>query len=400
MIQYRKALILFLTFVILFELMVIAVGTAARPSWSHWGDEWHFQNTIKRFGEEISLYNLKHYEEMSTPLPFLAYALWGRLFGFELFPLRTFSLLVALITYLLFHRLLFVASGSAASAFWGSALLIGQPYMIGFSIFIYTDMLAILFLISACLAHMKGRATWMGVSLALALLCRQYIGFLVLAVAVYHILRYLSLRQKKDLQMLAGCVQACVPYAALVFYWGGLSPDSSMRTRYLDEGLYYHPAVLSLYVGLLFVYLWPLLALRWRLLFRDYKAWLIALISSVFYLVFPVAPSKPSVDVGIFTVGLFHRALRFVWNDETFVQVVFYVSFVLAFPVLACVVHSLVQKLRARRFDFALMLDLSIVSFFIVMPFSYLGWEKYFLPVVPLVILRLVLSGTRAPAVR
>jgi hypothetical protein len=36
-------------------------------------------------------------------------------------------------------------------------------------------------------------------------------------------------------------------------------------------------------------------------------------------------------------------------------------------------------------------MDISILSFFMVMPLSYLAWEKYFLLALPLVLLRVLM---------
>jgi len=36
-------------------------------------------------------------------------------------------------------------------------------------------------------------------------------------------------------------------------------------------------------------------------------------------------------------------------------------------------------------------MDLSIISFLLIMPFSYLCWEKYFLPMLPLAMMSILL---------
>lgn len=390
--RYGKSIALFLAFVIVFQLAVILIGNLVRPDWGHWGDEWHFQNTIKRFGAEISLYNLRHYEEMSTPLPFLAYALWGKLVGFELFHLRILSLIMALLTYVVFHRLLFISIKDDKKVFWGAVLLVIQPYMIGFSIFVYTDMIAVLFLLLAVMWHIRRQPIFLGAYLALAILSRQYMAFLVIAGGLFYLLEYLVVKRKDSLAMLLATVLSVTPYLALAFWWGGFSPDSSMRQRYLGEGLYFHPKVVSLYVSLIFVYLFPLMIYYWRKFYQGLAVWLVALIGSIFYVIFPVGPSKPSVEVGIPTVGVFHRFVRYMLGQSFWEHAVFYVAFVLAVPVLCSLAADLYQRYRQKLFDIKLYLDLAVFAFLAVMPFSYLGWEKYFLPVVPLLILRVLLS--------
>ncbi len=390
--RYGKSIALFLAFVIVFQLAVILVGNFIRPEWGHWGDEWHFQNTIKQFGEEISLHNLRHYEEMSTPLPFLAYALWGKLVGFELFHLRILSLIMAVITYLVFHRLLFISIKDEKKVFWGAVLLVIQPYMIGFSIFVYTDMMAILFLLLAVLWHIRRRPILLGLCLVMAILSRQYMAFLVFGGGIYYLLEHITIKRRDSLTMLAAAVLSVVPYLILVFWWGGLSPDSSLRQRYLGDGFYFHPTTVSLYVSLIFIYLFPLILYYARKFYCGLTVWMVSLIGSIFYVLFPVGPSKPSVEVGIPTVGLFHRLLRYSLGQGFWEQVVFHLGFVLAVPVLYSLATDLYQRLRQHLFDIKLFLDLAIIAFLVMMPFSYLGWEKYFLPVVPLLILRIMMS--------
>lgn len=388
---YRKSLLAFLAFVILFEGFVIAVGDVRRP---HWGDEWHFQNTIKRFGKEISLDTIKHYEEMSTPLPFIVYALWGRAFGFELHDLRWLSVIIAIITYLIFHRLLFLLLNSRRAVFWGAVFLAAHPYMIGFSIFVYTDMMAVLFLILCCLAHTGRRPVLFGLSMAMAILSRQYMAFLTIAAGLYYLLEYVQSKKAFPLKMLISCLASTVPYWLLVALWGGISPDNSLRAVYLGDELRFQPIILTLYVCLLFAYHFPLLIFFLKDFYSDYKMILASLVCSVFYLIFPVGPTKPSIDVGIPTVGLFHRFLKITLREEILVQVAFYMLFLLALPVLFYVLRDCYVRWRQRRLDIRLLLDLSIISFLAVMPFSYLGWEKYFMPVVPLMILRTLLIGS------
>jgi len=48
-------------------------------------------------------------------------------------------------------------------------------------------------------------------------------------------------------------------------------------------------------------------------------------------------------------------------------------------------------KLRERSPDFSLLLDLTIIAFLLIMPISYLVWEKYFLLLLPLATVRILL---------
>ncbi|HWR82664.1 MAG TPA: hypothetical protein VN285_05125, partial [Candidatus Deferrimicrobium sp.] len=64
-----------------------------------------------------------------------------------------------------------------------------------------------------------------------------------------------------------------------------------------------------------------------------------------------------------------------------------------ALPIFLVLVEDCNVRMRQRRTELCLLLDLAILCFLIVMPFSYLWWEKYFLPLVPLAATRLLLLG-------
>jgi hypothetical protein len=90
--NYRPSFIYFLIAFIIFESIVVIAGDLNREPW---GDEYHFVQTVKQFGTNFSIETLTHYNEMSGPLPFIIYSLWGRVFGFDLFILRLLSILIA-----------------------------------------------------------------------------------------------------------------------------------------------------------------------------------------------------------------------------------------------------------------------------------------------------------------
>ena len=76
---YQKSLLQLMVFLLVFAGAVTVIGIN-RP---YWGDEAHFAETVRYFGNEISLNTLKSYNEMSTPLPFVLYALWGKILALK-----------------------------------------------------------------------------------------------------------------------------------------------------------------------------------------------------------------------------------------------------------------------------------------------------------------------------
>jgi len=51
------------------------------------------------------------------------------------------------------------------------------------------------------------------------------------------------------------------------------------------------------------------------------------------------------------------------------------------------------QIVKSKNIKGILFIDLNILFFLIIMPLSYLNWEKYFLPVIPLAIIPIINQG-------
>lgn len=385
---YTRSLATFVAFLLIFQITVVLVADLERP---FWGDESHYVKTINYFGEKFNLERLRDYEDMSTPLPFVLYTLWGRLFGFGLPILRLFSLLIALITYLLFHRLLFTATQKAWPAFWASVFLVVHPYMAGLSIFIYTDMPAMLCMISACLAVVRKKPLWLWLSLAGAILCRQYFVFFTLGVTIFYFIRWLTLKNRRETGFFLASVLSHVPVLLLFWLWQGFAPDNEMKHLYIDYSFTFHPSFLTLYISLLFIYMIPLVLYRWRAFYNDWLLLGVSFILCWLYWLFPVAPAGPARDVNLTTVGLFHRAFKSFSDSLAIDQIIFFVGFCFGLPLLLKFIKSAYVLIRYREWTLPLMLDIVIILFFMIMPFSYLCWEKYFMPVIPVLILRMLL---------
>ena len=381
---YRRSLIYFLIAFIIFESVVVMVGDLNREPW---GDEHHFVQTVKQFGTNFSIDTLTHYNEMSGPLPFIIYSFWGRVFGFDLLILRLLSILIALASYLIFHRLIYLTIKNSSIALMGALFLMVHPYMVGFSIFVFTDGITILFILLALYGLFKKNMVVYCLAMMAALISRQFTIFFLIASVLYFILQGASANKK----MLIASLLSLIPYVRLVILWGGLSPDNAWRIMYLEDGLSFHVNYLVLYICLMFVYLLPFVTLKWMKIYCDKKIIFASVMLSFLYWFFPVEPSKHDIANNTYTVGLLNKLL--VWLNQAvwFDQAVFYLCFLLGLPILITVVRLIWNNVKQKKIEIAMLLDLSLVSFLLIMPFSYLGWEKYFVPMVPLMVIRLLL---------
>lgn len=193
------------------------------------GDEGHFRRTVLTILAAPTLETLRTYPEMSGPLPFALYAGWGALWqNAGLATMRLCALLIALCTGLVLWGQLVRCALPPLWQLLAGAWLLLYPYFAGTALYVYTDMPALGLLALAWLAATRGHWRAYALWLALALLCRQYLLFLPLALAAYHIWQ----RQWRHPALWAQ-LWGTLPLLLLMAYWQGAAPDSPVRTQYL-----------------------------------------------------------------------------------------------------------------------------------------------------------------------
>ncbi|MBI9073811.1 MAG: hypothetical protein JEZ02_00270 [Desulfatibacillum sp.] len=352
-------------------------------------DEVHFLVAIKLFGSGVSLENLAGYNETSGPLPFILYGLWGRFLGFGMPTLRFLSLLVGFGALSLIHYFLYDTLNNKKQALVGALFIAVNPYMMALSVLVYTDMMALLFLFGAVLAF-KGEKPWLyGTFMALALLCRQYFVFFPLAVGVAAILRLIVNRQGRAYKMIVASVVSVFPLALLmIVVWGGVCPQNATRAAWVDGMTGFHPRFVTLYVAMLAVYMLPYLVYKAE---SIYVPWAMgfAVALSVLYLIFPAGASPSGLRYGLVFTGFFHRFLSLVSTKAWFYHMVLYGFFLAGIPLVLGFFKSLGKGFVKKEFDMGFVLDLALILFFVLMAFSYLSWEKYLLPVLPMALARI-----------
>ncbi len=349
----------------------------------YWGDEVHFVGTIQYFGHNFSWQKLIYYNEMSGPLPFLLYAAWGHLIGFELNDLRLFSLVISAVTYLAFFAFVDGSLKNQKAAFACTLFLMFHPYMVGFSVLVFTDMLPILASILVLYAMRYNRPLLMFSAGVLGLLSRQYFVFFLFAVGLTYLLRIVSRYRSRDAVMAASIILSTLPLCILAYAWQGFSPKNELNNLYMDESFRFHPEYVTLYILLLSVYLLPLVVLNAKKIYGSLLPWLIAIPGSWWYWFFSVKPCPAAVNASFLTVGFFHKFIKFLVGPVA-EQYIFQVLFTVSLPILVFVVKDLYHRVKVRTYDIIFAIHLSLICFLLILPCSYFLWEKYFMPLVPL----------------
>jgi hypothetical protein len=398
--SYRKSLLWFIVFLVIIQSATIYFLDISRPPW---GDENHYIYTVLDFGREISLDTLKNFNrEVSPPLGFIFYALWGRVFGFQVPVLRILSVIIAFITFLLMHRLAHITLENGLTALLSTAFIVLNPYMLGLTVFIYNDMVTIMFLVICCIAIIRKRPLVFLVSSACALVCRQYFVFLPAAAGLYFLIIYFREKDRHALKMAVMSALSGIPLGLLMVLWGGLGPSHRIRNEILgtDVRLYFHLSYLTLYICLMFIYLLPIVLLKWKVFYMNLKVLSVCFFLSWTYWLFPVAAAQSSLKYEITTVGYFHRFLAAVLKKQFLIDTVFFICFFMGLAMAAHIVMDLFRRYKSRKTDYIMFLDMAILAFLAIMPLSFMVWEKYFLLVLPLLCARVLLpinTQTREP---
>jgi hypothetical protein len=297
------------------------------------------------------------------------------------------SLLVAFAAFLAVHRLAFAVTGRGVVALVITAFVALHPYNIGLSVFVFNDMTAVLFVVLGLAAAAGRRPAWAGAAFACALLSRQYMAFAVLAVGAWSAVRWWRFRDGGDLRRAAAAAVSFVPLAALMWFWGGVGPDNDARVDYLRHGLAFKMPGLMLYLALLCVYLAPLLF--WSRLPRRTSALVAGLAVLASYPLWPVVAADAQRAANIATAGFLHRALR-ATGSPLIEHAVWALSAACGAAVAASLVVWSGRALRDPARDRDGLLAWPVIAFLLVMPFSYMYWEKYFMPVLPIAALAIV----------
>jgi len=363
-------------------LLGLALGWPGLWAAQH-GDEGHYTRSARYLATQPTAEGLRTYPEMSGPLPFALYGVWGSLFGWELPTLRLLSLLVACASGLLLYSLLRRLHAPGWPAVLALAWLLLNPYWAGLSLYVYTDMLAVLFFLGSIYA-LVGGSFWGFVACAAgAALCRQYLVFWPVGVALWALIG--GYRQWPYGCWALGAGLSLLPLALLMLWWGGSAPDSQVRTFYLQESLRFHASFFWLYVALLPLWLAPW-ALPQLLRAGNAGAWILSLALAQLYWVAPIGSGTAALAKGEQQVGLLDRLL--LQLPPTGRDIIYVALLALGFRWLLILLGRI--RLWGKRPDMRSLLVIAQLVFLVGMSFSYLCWEKYLLPVALLGLLMLL----------
>ncbi|BDQ04087.1 glycosyltransferase family 39 protein [Ignavibacterium sp.] len=357
------------------------------------GDEKHIIDTIKLFTTDLSFKTIKDYPEVTPPLFYIIYALWAKIFGSTIESLRIFTLLIALITWQLVFYLISLFVNKNKDSFLLSLLVIINPYFFGTSIFVFTDMLTIMFSLSAVILFLKDKYYLFLIFSSLAILCRQYAIIFPLAIIVFSIIN-LFIKKPINRRYIFGTVLTFLPLLVLFFVWGDILPVSGMRKWIVPAKNFYNISYINTYLTFSVVYLLPLVIyFIYKSIGLNFLNAGIAVIICLTFLQFPSQPSAATLmQANIRTVGFANIAFVKVFGENSLMLKVFLgILLFIGCYVNVILIRYFLIDIKNKIYDKKMILVIVWILFLLIMPFSYQVWEKYLTMVLPFLMLSIYL---------
>jgi 4-amino-4-deoxy-L-arabinose transferase-like glycosyltransferase len=363
--------------------MVIATGFLRCPLWV---DETHHIRTIRLFVASFSLHTVTTYAEMHPPLFYMLYALAGIVFGDHVWIYRLLTLFFAATTIGVLFLVLRSLTESNGRALSGIIVFLMNPYVMGLSVFVYSDMPALMFLSLAVLAFLYRRPWLFCAAAAGTILCRQFNVIGPLAVAVVAIMVWVQSKRSGVLLFPLAALLSLIPAVILFIHWGDIAPPNGLAVRNTWGTKGFHPSYIVAYLTLLPVYVAPVIIYFWRQIF-SLKRFGVASLIGLVYVIFPIKPHLAiMLGTGIRTVGFFHKALQAITGGTTWIEHgVFYLLFCTSLCLLFWLASTTVaaQKDGNQRSANLLFGAVMTLCFFAVMSCYINVWEKYLVPLLP-----------------
>lgn len=196
-------------------------------------DEPRYWETILIFSDSLvpSIADLRSYQELNTPLPFIMFGVVEYLFNLDIFGARLFNLILSLI-------IIFVIGWPSRHKRESSILcaigLLLCPYFAICGGRLYTDIIACFWVLLGFMAYIRDRHWWSSLAFILAIASRQYMLAFPVAIATYElIIVFARFRKNRQISLsvhrrwLAPTLAASTIIGWVLFF-DGLAPSSAI----------------------------------------------------------------------------------------------------------------------------------------------------------------------------
>jgi 4-amino-4-deoxy-L-arabinose transferase-like glycosyltransferase len=365
------------------------------------GDEKHLVETIRLFANNFSFETLKNYPEVTPPFFFIFYALWAKIFGSTIESLRILTLIISLITWQLVFYLISLFVKKNIHVLLLSFLVVINPYFLGTSVFVFTDMLTIMLCLSAVILFLKDKYYLFLIFCSLAILCRQYAIIFPLSIIAFSIINLFN-GKPINKRYIFGTALTFLPLLILFFIWGNVAPLNGIQKWIVLAPHFYNISYINTYITFSVVYLLPLIIVfLYKRIGLNFLNVAFALIICLIILQFPITPSAAAIlQTDIRTVGFAHIALIKLLGEESLtlriiLGVLLFVGCFINVVLIKYFLKDIKNKIYRREMIFIIIW----ILFLIIMPLSYQVWEKYLTMGLPFLMLSIYFLINNEPTI-
>jgi len=373
----------------LFTLTLIGIISLKLP---FRGDERHLVETIKLFTENFSFNTIKDYPEVTPPFFFIFYSLWAKIFSSSTESLRILTLIISFITWQLVYYLFQLFTRKNYHTLLLSLLVVINPYFLGISVFVFTDMLTILFSLVAVISFIKNKILLLIFFAALAILCRQYSVIIPVAVIIYSLLNYKN-NIITSRNYIIGSLVTFLPLVTLFVIWKNISPAMGVEKWIVPNSSSYNLDYINTYLTFSIIYIFPFAILFFKKIKLNYPALFTAFVFTILISFFPIKTSIATLEFTDYkTVGFIHQAIvEIIGFDIILLKMVLWLLLFVGCYITAELLKRFYINIKANSFDNEIIFTLFWILFLLIMPFSYQVWEKYLTMILPYFIITIYL---------
>ena len=203
-------------------------------------DESHYWETTLVFSDRLlpGIDELRNYQELSTPLPFIVFGMLQHLFDGGIFLGRLLNLILS---YVIAFIIGYPSRNKRKQSILCVIGLFLCPYYLFYSGLLYTDIFACFWVLIGVVCYVRDRHFLSCIFFICAIASRQYMLAFPLAIATYEfyltvtsIIKQRRISLVKQWRWLAPLV-ACLSIFGWIYLFQGLAPETAIETRNTPE---------------------------------------------------------------------------------------------------------------------------------------------------------------------
>jgi hypothetical protein len=198
-----------------------------------WADEMSFFETSSQFSQRLfpTLDQLRSYEELNTPLPFIIYGQIRYLFQDDMFVGRFLNFILSITISFIIG---WPGKNKSLKPLLALTGLLVFPYFLLYSTLYYTDIIAVFFVLLGTLLYIRERHVLSGVAFMLGIASRQYMLAFPLAIAAHELTISIRDQRRPSLSFFLPTISALSIFGWFILF-GGLAPSAALDSELIPD---------------------------------------------------------------------------------------------------------------------------------------------------------------------